>query len=312
MRSRETSPDQSREPSSDQCRRESGAGLTHPLKPAFKPLWTVFRDALPARAHVVVDHFRAYGKLPNLKHPTTFSEKIAHRKLYDRDPGIPPLVDKIAAKDLLAARFGPEFVVPTLATFTSETEVDFAALTYPCVLKASHGSGMNIFLMQPPADEIKMRHQLRRFLRHDHYKTSEEWAYSQVPKRLLAEPLLAGGDDGLIDYKFHTFQGLVFAIQVDLDRHTNHTRFVMRPDWTRMPVAMTFPPYRGQLPPPAGLEQMIRYAQQIGAAFSYVRVDLYQIGDSVKFSEATFYPGAGILETFDPPEYDAIFGAQWK
>jgi hypothetical protein len=49
----------------------------------------------------------------------------------------------------------------------------------------------------------------------------------------------------------------------------------------------------------------------IGAEFSYVRVDLYEIGGVVKFSELTFYPGAGIQETFDPPEYDEIFGAQW-
>jgi hypothetical protein len=56
---------------------------------------------------------------------------------------------------------------------------------------------------------------------------------------------------------------------------------------------------------------MLRYSEMIGAEFSYVRVDLYEIGGVVKFSELTFYPGAGIQETFDPPEYDEIFGAQW-
>jgi hypothetical protein len=42
-----------------------------------------------------------------------------------------------------------------------------------------------------------------------------------------------------------------------------------------------------------------------------VRVDLYEIEGAVKFGEATFYPGAG-LEVFNPVEYDALFGAQWK
>jgi hypothetical protein len=41
-------------------------------------------------------------------------------------------------------------------------------------------------------------------------------------------------------------------------------------------------------------------------------VDLYEVKGKVRFSEATFYPGAGILETFDPPEYDELFGAQWQ
>ena len=83
----------------------------------FKRVWAVFRDTLPARAHVVIDQFRIHGRLPNLKHPTTFSEKIAYRMLYDRDPRIPPLVDKIAAKEQMAARFGQDFIIPTLAAF---------------------------------------------------------------------------------------------------------------------------------------------------------------------------------------------------
>jgi hypothetical protein len=278
----------------------------------LKPVWAVFRDALPAKAHVELDHFRAYGKLPDLKHPRTFSEKIARRKLYDHDPKMPPLVDKIVAKELMAARFGPDFIIPTLATFKTERDVDFDALEYPCVIKASHASGMNLFLMERPEDEERARRELRRFLRYDHHKTSEEWAYSQVRKRLLVEPFIEGGEHGLVDYKFHTFHGRVFAIQVDLDRRSHHTRCLMDPVWTRMPVEMTFPLYRGDLPAPSRLQEMLRYAEQIGEGFSYVRVDLYQIQERVKFSELTFYPGAGILETFNPPEFDAIFGAQWK
>jgi hypothetical protein len=277
----------------------------------LKPVWAIFRDALPTKAHIVLDHLRVHGKLPNLKHPATFNEKIACRKLYDRDPRMPPLVDKIAAKELMAARFGPEFIIPTLATFESADEVDFDALEYPCVVKGSHGSGMNAFLMKRPDDKNEVRRELHRFLQYNHYKTSEEWAYSQVPKRLLVEPFIEGGEHGLIDYKFHTFNGRVFAIQVDLDRHSNHTRCVMDPAWAKMLVAMTFPLYRGVPAPPAGLKDMFRYAEQIGKGFSYIRVDLYQVQGRVKFSEVTFYPGAGILETFNPPEFDEIFGAQW-
>jgi hypothetical protein len=281
------------------------------LKRLLKPFWRVFVDALPSKWHVELDHFIAYGRFPNLSDPKIFSEKIAYRKLYDRDPRMPPLVDKIVSKELMAARFGPDFIIPTLATFESEKEIDFGALPYPCVVKGNHGSGMNIFLKQQPENEKEVRRQLRRFLQYDHHKTSEEWAYSQVHKRLLVEPFIDGGEHGLIDYKFQTFGGRVFAIQVDLDRHTNHRRCVMYPDWTRVPVEMTFPLYSDPLPAPTQLQEMLRYSELIGAEFSYVRVDLYEIGGVLKFSELTFYPGAGIQETFDPPEYDEIFGAQW-
>jgi teichuronopeptide biosynthesis TupA-like protein len=274
------------------------------------PIWERIRDALPARQHVILDHLRFLGTLPDLKNPKTFSEKIAYRKLHDRDPRLPPMVDKIAAKELMAARFGEDFIIPTLATFESESEIDFGKLPYPCVLKPNHGSGRNVFLDAPPANEQKLRKELRRFPRMSHHYASEEWAYSMVKPRLLVEPFIAGGEHGLIDYKFHTFSGKVFAIQVDVDRYTNHGRCFFDKDWKLMPFELLYPSAKYPIQPPQLLAQMIRYAEQIGEGFSYIRVDLYEIEGQVKFGEATFYPGAG-LEPFRPREYDAIFGAQW-
>ena len=277
----------------------------------LKHVWTTFADMLPRKVHVRLDHLRIHGRLPDLEHPRTFSEKITHRKLYDLDPRMPALIDKIAAKEQMAARFGSGFVIPALATFKSETEVDFAALPYPCVVKASHGSGMNVFLTERPANEKKVRRQLQRFLRGNHFAPSEEWAYSQVEPRLLVEPMIEGGDHGLVDYKFHTFSGRVFAIQVDVDRFTNHRRCFFNPKWERMPFALFYPDTQQEIPPPQDLKAMIRYAEQIGRDFSYVRVDLYEVDGVSKFGEATFYPGAG-LEPFNPPEYDELFGQQWQ
>jgi hypothetical protein len=276
----------------------------------FKRVWAVFRDTLPARAHVVIDQFRIHGRLPNLKHPTTFSEKIAYRMLYDRDPRIPPLVDKIAAKEQMAARFGQDFIIPTLAAFSTEAEVDFAALSYPCVIKPTHASGFNLFLDERPADDRRVRRKLGRLLRYRHERSAEEWAYSRVPPRLLVEPFIEGGEDGLVDYKLHTFAGRVFSVQVDVARYTNHRRCFFDPAWNLMPFELLYPRADYEIPPPSTLQEMIRYAEQIGEGFSYVRVDLYEIAGKAKFGEATFYPGAG-LEVFKPREFDALFGEQW-
>jgi hypothetical protein len=277
----------------------------------LKRMWMMFTNLLPKKWHVRIDHLRIHGTLPNLEHPRTFSEKITYRKLYDLDPRMPKLIDKIAAKEEMAARFGPGFVIPALATFKSEDEVDFTALPYPCVLKASHGSGMNVFLIERPPNEKKIRRQLHRFLRGNHYTPAEEWAYSQVEPRLLVEPMIEGGDHGLIDYKFHTFDGRVFAIQVDIDRFTDHRRCFFDPNWERMPFSLFYPETHEDIAPPRDLKAMLHYAEQIGEGFSYVRVDLYEVDGGCKFGEATFYPGAG-LEPFNPPEFDEIFGQQWQ
>jgi hypothetical protein len=259
----------------------------------------------------VLDHFRYHGRLPNLQQPRTFSEKIAHRKLYDRDPRIPLLVDKIAAKEQMAGRFGQDFILPMLASFASEAEVNFAALPYPCVVKPNHLSGFNVFLRQQPADTDRVRRRLGRLLRQRYENASEEWAYSQIAPRLLVEPWIDGGEHGLIDYKLHTFGGRVFAIQVDVDRYTHHGRCFFDMAWKQMPLELVYPKAAYEIPRPVALERMIQLAEQIGEGFSYVRVDLYEIAEKVKFGEATFYPGAG-LEVFNPREFDTLFGAQWK
>ena len=45
---------------------------------------------------VRLDYLRALGKLPNLTAPCTFTEKVQHYKLYECDPRMPRLVDKLA------------------------------------------------------------------------------------------------------------------------------------------------------------------------------------------------------------------------
>jgi len=284
--------------------------LSNPLKQAFKPLWDVFRDALPPRVHVIVDQLRIHRRLPDLRQPATFSEKIAHRMLYDRDPRIPGLVDKISAKRQMADRFGAEFVIPTIAIFDSAAEVDFALLPYPCVIKPTHSSGFNVFLRERPEGEGRVRDRLSRLLRYRHERSAEEWAYAQIVPRLLVEPLLSDGDRGLTDYKFHTFGGRVFAVQVDVRRYTDHRRAFFDPRWKLMPFSLLYPAPSTSIPPPGALAAMIRHAEQIGYGFAYLRVDLYEVGGAVKFGEATFYPGAG-LEVFKPRAFDALFGAQW-
>ena len=288
-----------------------GGLLNNPLKPLFKPVWTLFRDALPPRTHVALDHLRYHGRLPNLLHPRTFSEKVAYRKLHDRDPKLSLLVDKIAAKRQMAARFGEEFILPLLATFDSESQIDFAALPYPCVIKPNHLSGFNVFLKERPADEKKARRQLGRLLHQRYERASEEWAYSKIEPRLLVEPFIEAGPHGLIDYKFHTFGGRVFSIQVDVDRYTRHARNFFDAAWKPMPFELVYPAAKYEIARPAALEEMIHYAEQIGAGFSYVRVDLYEIAGKGIFGEATFYPGAG-LEVFNPRKFDTLFGEQWK
>jgi hypothetical protein len=63
-------------------------------------------------------------------------------------------------------------------------------------------------------------------------------------------------------------------------------------------------------PPPACLAEMIEVAEALGAAFDFIRVDLYDVDGEVWFGELTPYPGGG-LDPFDPA-LNRLLGASWQ
>ena len=139
------------------------------------------------------------------------------------------------------------------------------------------------------------------------YKRNSEWAYREVPPRLLVEEFLAGGVPP--DYKFFVFHGRVRMIEVDLDRFTGHKRSLYTADWQRLPVQYGHPA-GDDVELPSALPEMIDVAEALGAATDFVRVDLYSLPGRVVCGELTNYPMAG-RGWFDPREFDRELGAWW-
>ena len=51
-------------------------------------------DLLSDKLHTELKYLLKMGRRPNLKNPTSFTEKLCWLKLYDHDPRYVPLVDK--------------------------------------------------------------------------------------------------------------------------------------------------------------------------------------------------------------------------
>ena len=285
--------------------------LPPPVKDALRPLYQRVMSRLPAHAHVAIDYFRAHGRLPKLRPPETFNEKVTWRKLYDRDDRLPALVDKVRSKDIIAAQYGPQFIIPTLAVYENAAEIDFDRLEPPYVVKPNHSSGMNLFVLDHNFDPTAIRRKAARFLRTDFAASTEDWAYSCVRRKLLVERYMTAAEGYLIDYKFHVFGGRVSAVEVVHDRHHNYGAYFCDRDYKLLNVHLRgCPIYPGEVKRPKTFPEMLVLAESIGRDFSYVRVDVYEIEGQVKFGELTFYPGSG-YDGFDPPEWDLIFGKQW-
>ena len=250
------------------------------------------------------------GRPCHLEAPRTMTEKIHWLKLYDSTPLKGRLADKFLVREWVADTVGEEYLVPLLGVWDSPDEIDFASLPTSFVLKATHGSGWNILVPNKSAlDEEWARGRLKEWLGlRQAMKGGFELHYEYCEPRIVCERFLRDGTGGLRDYKFMVFDGVVqFAFTVDR-RAGLAMRGTYLPDWTRAPFEYTCEAVRApDVPPPSGLETMLRLASRLGKGFACARVDFYQVRGRVYFGEITFTDADGLSE-FAPARYNRIFG----
>jgi len=267
--------------------------------------------SLPTRAALNFEFFWYHGRLPNLANPVTFNEKVQHRKLFDRDPRLPELTDKILAKEHVARVVGKEWVVPTLWHGTSLPPCHERIWPIPYVLKASHGCGWNLFVRESKDQKWSEIERTTDFWLGTTFGIpTNEWAYSSVQPRLLVEPYLDDIATTPNDYKFFVFDGKVHYVQVDTNRLKNHKQYFYDRHWSRQAIEYAAPATHDDIPAPSSFEQMVWAAEQLGATFPFVRVDMYEVAGIPQFGELTFYPNAARIR-FKPKRIDTELGQLW-
>lgn len=266
---------------------------------------------LPARARIALLYYKFHRHWPHLRRPRTFSEKVQHRKLYDRDPRLPRLADKILVKEYVTSVLGEGWVIPTLwvgSALPPRAERDWPV---PYVLKASHGCEWNIFVSsRQDEDWGQIEDAVGLWLNKPYGTQGAEWLYSQIEPQLLVEPFI-GGPDGLpFDYKFFVFGGKAHYIQIDTGRGVDHRRAFFDRDWVRQPFAFKAPLEERAIDRPASLEHMLAAAELLAGDLPFVRVDFYERQGQPLFGEMTFYPTSG-FGVFTPSLWDFRFGQLW-
>lgn len=231
----------------------------------------------------------AFGRSPDLVHPRLFNDKIRWRIMYDRRPLLALCSNRLAARDYVAARAGEKYLVPLLGVFDRPEEIPWEEISPPYVVKATHGSKMNIIVRDAAeVDPERFEKTIREWLKTNYYHVGWEWSYKHVPRRIIIERFI--GQDGKIpeDYKIHCFHGEPQAIAVCFDRFTPERRFTWRdPSWNVLTfVSRRYPPGE-PTPPPSRLEEMLELSRVLSKDFDYIRVDLYCVEDRVYFGELT-------------------------
>lgn len=247
-------------------------------------------------------------RVPRMRSPVTFNEKVNWRILNDRRELLEFTCDKLAMKEF-ARDFSGVSVPQTLWFGTDIQELGNVSLPERWVLKPNHRSGIVYFGHGQP-DLAALAEVTKDWLWSFESEELREWAYSKARPAFLVEELLGTPGQPPADYKFFVFAGEVAAIQMDVARHTLHRRRIYLPDWTPLEVKSGTHPLAQVEPPPANLERMLAVAREIGRNFDFIRVDLYSISQEVFFGEITPYAGSG-FDRFVPASFDVDLGARW-
>ena len=177
---------------------------------------------------------------------------------------MPILIDKLAVKQVVAGASESHWIIPTLWAGTKPTDIPWSDLVPPLVLKANHGSGLNMFIhslgedVQRAAEAASARWLCTKFGIRE-----AEWAYSKIVPRLLIEPMLLESEQVPIDYKFWVFHGRVEIIQVDVDRFGEHQRSFFDRNWNLQPFTLHYRRSDRNIPRPGSLSYMIDAAEYL-------------------------------------------------
>jgi hypothetical protein len=268
-------------------------------------------DFIAALAASVLLFKRAHGYLPPLAAPTTFNEHILTRKFFALLP-LPSIGDKLGMRDYVLERLGESALIPVVwigGRIEDLFTADLPAGRY--VLKANHGSGMNLFLDLPQdlatrRDEIRFRGQEWLGTRYGH--NWGEWWYSLIEPRLFLEAFVGRDDkEPMADFKVHCFHGKARLIQIVTGRFTDKRHGQFTPDWTYLAGVPGVESV--EFARPKNLDVLIDSAERLARGLEYARIDLYTDFERVvKFGEITLAPG-NACQSFSDLEFDRWLGA---
>ena len=258
------------------------------------------------RVRIALTYLWRHRRLPDLAEPRRFTELVQTRKLFDRDPRLGQLSDKLAVKTVVAEMLGRGWCVPTLWSGTQlPPGPPFGT---PSVVKSRHGCNQYAFLRSAPTPDQwqRLRRHIAGWTARPYGEWLDEWLYRDIPRGLLAEPMIGGGGTLPVDYKIYVFGGRATHVQVHLERETRH-RWVLHDRHWR-PLARDL---RDRPPPPRSLAAMLEAAEVLARGLSFARVDFYEDKGKPLFGEFSFYPGSG-LDPFAEDWIDFELGSLWR
>lgn len=262
-----------------------------------------------------------FHKSLDLKNPKTLSEKVTYIELHKQSPLAPSCTDKYEVREFVKSRGLENILIPVYGEAWSDVnQIDFNTLTYPCILKATHGCKMNYVLHDiNNIDLQKCKKELSKWLKISYGTYSIEPHYKTIPHRIYAEKFIDGIDD-LIDYKFHCINGNPeFVLTCSQQKANGDAAMAVTLDlfdmeWKHIPEIIGSGNEiagDGLIQKPETFDRMKEIARVLSRGFEFVRVDLYEIDGNILFGEMTFSPACCVFPYFSK-EFDIEMGNKFE
>ncbi len=286
----------------------------HPFKALLKVIIKLDQVGLhlPNKLYLSCYYYSFVGERLNWKNPKKYCEKLNWIKLYDHNPLYTTLVDKCLAKQYFAKHFGDQYIIPTIAEYSSASEIEWDRLPNQFVIKCNHDSASYVICKDKETlDKKAVASFLDKALKKDYYYLSREWAYKDVKRKILVEKYIEDPSGDLKDYKFFCFNGEVKALFIASNRQNPNikTQFdYFDADFNRLPMVSQGHPNADVAPKkPENFDEMKRMSSILSKGIPEVRIDYYEVQGHILFGEFTFYHDGGIAP-MSPEKYEYMFG----
>jgi hypothetical protein len=193
------------------------------------------------------------------------------------------VTDKEFVKLYVKATVGDQFNVPTLTVLRSMDEVRRYGFPADCCIKPTHLSGKVILRSSDGNVDLE---EIQAWFASSHYRETREANYRTLKPKVIVEPLIFGSTN-VSDFKIFCYAGKAKLVQVDLDRHSNHTRKFFDTNWNEMPFSCLYPRSPHPVEKPGNLDSMLAIASALSMPFGFVRIDLYSDGQACVVGEIT-------------------------
>jgi Flp pilus assembly protein TadD len=267
-----------------------------------------------AQWNLLFRHRALFRATPRLHPPVSYNEHVLHRIIYDRDPRLRIVCDKLAVRELIEQRVGAEFVVPVLGVWERAADIEWNILPDKFVIKPSHGSGpFTVVDRSTGFDQEKLTAAAEGWLGFDNFEQDLEWGYRGIPRRILAEPFLQGaGGTPVLEVQVHVVSGKAKLIYVLIGTKFTAERIGYWYDLTgRQILNLRSKPTPSFALSAEDRQKVTKIAEAMVHDFSWMRVDFYLTDNGIRIGELTAYPHGGKFK-WPSLELDEKMGQIWS